>query len=161
MELLEDFKIVNSVGEDLGKVKEVFFNVDNWTVSGFEISPGIFKKDRLLKIEDVKDFRYDEKLMIVGDDFEASELPSVATRELFSFDDLRKKDVVDNQGEKIGRIYNMEIPYEKLKNLTVWKILVRTGFMERRLRIAPADIVRVMEDIKVRMSLEDIEKKLE
>ncbi|MFO8051582.1 MAG: PRC-barrel domain-containing protein [Thermoplasmatota archaeon] len=160
-ETLNDFKIVNSVGEDLGKVKEFFFDLNTWDVSAFEISPGIFKKDRLLPIQDVHEIKDEDKLLIVRDDFEGKELPATPVMEMFPFDELKKKSVIDVKGEKVGKIYDLEVPYEKLKKLKVWKILVKTGFKDRRLRLAPNEIESVQEDINLRKSLDDYQHKME
>jgi len=160
-ELLDDYRVQTTVGEEVGKIKDVYFDIDSWMVSGFELSPGMFKKDRLLRIEDVKEIRDEEKLLIVGDDFQGAELPTNSTRTLFSLDEIRKKRILDRNNQKVGKIYNMEIPYDKLKKLKVWKVLIHTGIRERRLRIRPQEITDIKDEIKLAKSLEEYQKKME
>ncbi|MGA1848341.1 MAG: PRC-barrel domain-containing protein [Thermoplasmatota archaeon] len=160
-ELLDDYKVQTTVGEEVGRIKDVFFDIDKWTVTGFELSPGMFKKDRLLRIEQVKEIRDDEKLLIVDDSFQGGELPPSPSRMLFPMDAIKKKKVVDRNQDKVGKVYNMEIPYDKLKKLKVWKVLINTGFRERRLRIRPQDISDIKEDIHLEKSLEEYRNKME
>ena len=89
-ELLDDYKVVNSVGEHVGKIKDVFLDLNKWAISGFEVSPRIFKKAVLLRIEDVVEFKEKEKFVIVKDDFQGSEIPSTPMKNMFPFDELRK-----------------------------------------------------------------------
>jgi len=76
-------------------------------------------------------------------------------KELYPFNELKKHHVVDSEGEKIGKIYNLEIPIEKLRQYKVWKLLVKTGFKERRIRISPKEIKEIMDDIRLVKTIEN------
>ena len=160
-ELLEDYKVVNTVGEEFGKIKEVFFDLNTWMVSGFELSPGIFKKDTLLTLDDILSIRDDEKTIIARDEFKGSDLPGEPNLSMFPFEELKKRKIMDRNDEYVGKIYNMEIPFDKLKKLMVWKILIKTGMKERRLRIRPQEIIDVKDQIKLHGPLEEYQKKMD
>ncbi|MGA1873278.1 MAG: PRC-barrel domain-containing protein [Thermoplasmatota archaeon] len=147
--LIEDYKVVNSVGNHVGKIKDIYIDLNKWLIVGFEVSPGALKKDFLVKVEDVVKFDEADKIVIVKDDFQTEEAPEHPMRERYPFDELKKHVVLDSEGEKVGKIYNLEIPFEKLKTFKVWKVLIRTGISERRLRLNPAEIVEIMDEIKL------------
>ncbi|MEA3559528.1 MAG: PRC-barrel domain-containing protein [Candidatus Thermoplasmatota archaeon] len=148
--IIEKFKVVNSVGENLGKVKEVFLDVGEWEVVAFEISPGMLKKDYLLKISEIEKFDLEGLQMILKDEHEQGEVPKTPVKEMYPVDELKKLHVLDKDGEKMGKIYDIEIPYEKLKTFNVWRVLIKMGIKERRLRISPDEISEVMQEIKLK-----------
>ena len=57
--------------------------------------------------------------------------------------------------------YNIEIPVEKLEEYKVWKLLIKVGIKERRLRISPSEIKEIMEDINLSKSEEEYKAELE
>ncbi|MGA1848638.1 MAG: PRC-barrel domain-containing protein [Thermoplasmatota archaeon] len=156
-EILEKYHVVNSVGEEFGKVKEAYLNLETWEVSGFEISPGALKKHFLLKLQEIQKIDTDEKFLVVKDDFERAEVPKVPVKGLYPLDRLMSAHVVDSEGKKVGKIYNLEIPYEKMKKLKVWKVMIKTGIKERRLRLSPAEIADVKEEIHLKKIEKDYE----
>jgi len=147
--IIEDYKMVNSVGNHVGKVKDIFIDLNTWMVVGFEVSPGTLKKDIVIRTQDIVKFDEADGIIIVKDDYVPEESPEHPMKERYSFDELKKHDVVDSEGDKVGRIYNLEIPFEKLKAFKVWKVLIKTGISERRLRLNPSEITEIMEDIKL------------
>ena len=160
-EILDDFEVVNSVGEKYGKVKDVYFDIDKWIISGFEVSPGFFKRDVILELDDIIEIRDEQKLIVVKDDYEAKDTPKNPSRTLFPFGALKSKKVVDSQNDKVGSIYNMEIPFSHHDRMKVWKVLIRTGFKERRLRLRPLEIVSVMDEIKLSKTLDEYQGKMD
>jgi len=147
--LIEDYKVVNSVGNHVGKIKDIYIDLNKWMIVGFEVSPGTLKKEFMIRVEDVVKFDEGDKIVIVNDEFKMMEAPEHPMRERYPFDELKKHPVFDSEGEKIGKIYNLEIPFEKLKTFKVWKVLIRTGISERRLRLNPSEIVEIMDEIKL------------
>ncbi|MFO8051041.1 MAG: PRC-barrel domain-containing protein [Thermoplasmatota archaeon] len=147
--IIEEYKVVNSVGNSVGKIKDIYIDLDTWLINSFEISPGTLKKNILLDTEDIVKFDETDKIVIVKDEFEGKEVPENPTRTSYPFEELKKHNVVDSEGEKIGKIYNLEIPFEKLKTFKVWKVLIKTGFKDRRLRINTSEIAEVMDDINL------------
>jgi sporulation protein YlmC with PRC-barrel domain len=160
-ELIEKYKVVNSVGNTIGKVKDIYIDLNTWKIEAFEISPGKLKKDFLLDAEEIVKFDEGDKIIIVGDDFKTDELPKNPRMDLFPFEELKKRHVVDSNGDKVGKIYNLEIPFEKLKVFKVWKILIKTGMSDRRLRLAPSEVHEVMEDISLKGASSDYKEKEE
>jgi sporulation protein YlmC with PRC-barrel domain len=153
-DILEKFKIVNSVGEEIGKIKEVYLNLDNWDVKYFKISPGMLKGSFLLNIKEIHLIDTENLRMVVNDEYTKGEIPDKPTRDMYPYDELIKRNVVDSDGEKVGKIYSLEIPYEKLKSLKVWKLLIKTGVKDRRLRIAPTEVGEVMDEINLRKTID-------
>lgn len=160
-ELIEKYKVVNSVGNTIGKVKDIYIDLETWKIEGFEVSPGTLKKDFLLSTSEIVKFDETDKIIIIGDDFEKGEIPKTPRKNLFPFDELKKRQIVDSNDEKVGRIYNLEIPFEKLKVFKVWKVLIRTGISDRRLRLSPVEISEVMEHITLKGTLEEYSEKEE
>lgn len=153
--LIEEYKVVNSVGNSVGKIKDIYIDLDTWMINSFEISPGALKKNILIDIEDIVKFDETDKIVIVKDEFESKEIPEHPKKSSYPFEELKKHDIVDSENEKIGKIYNLEIPFEKLKTFKVWKVLIKTGFKDRRLRLNTSEISEIMDDIKLAKTKEE------
>ena len=153
--IMEKLKVVNSLGNNIGKVKDIYIDLDNWGITGFLVSPGTLKKEFILGPDEVVKIDETDKIIIVDDELEKKETPNTPMMKLYPFEEIKKHNVVDRKGEKLGRIYNLEIPYEKLKVFKVWKLLIKTGFTERRLRLSPSEVENVMDDINLRGLIED------
>ncbi len=153
--LIEEYKIVNSVGNHVGKIKDIYIDLNNWMIIGFEVTPGPLKKDIMLMVEDIVKFDETDRIIIVNDEFNSEEVPDQPMKERYPFEELRKHNVLDSEGKKVGKIYNLEIPFEKLKTFKVWKVLVRTGISERRLRFNPDEIIEIMDDVTLAKKEED------
>ena len=154
-ELYEKFEIVNSVGEHIGKIKEVYLDLDIWEIKAFKISPSALKKSYLIELKEIQKVDLEDKKLIVGDEVEKKEVPEKPTKKLYPYDELMKLHIVDKEGEKVGKITSLEIPYEKLKKFKVWKILIKTGLKERRLRVSTSEVDKVMEKIHLKKNLID------
>ncbi len=152
--LIEKYKVVNSVGNNIGRIKDFFIDLTSWRIKAFSVSPSLIKKDLLVHTKDISKIDHDEKLIVLRDSYEAQESPSHPITDMYSFHDLKKHHVVDRNGEKVGKIYHLEVPIEKLKNFKVWKVLIKVGFKERRLRISPREITDVVGDVKLRGTIE-------
>ena len=70
---------------------------------------------------------------------------------------LKKFDVMTSDEEKTGGIYDVDLATE-LKKWEVGKLLVKSGWTERRLRIRPDEIEEFGETIKLKVSKEDMDK---
>jgi sporulation protein YlmC with PRC-barrel domain len=150
MKLLEEYKVANTVGEPVGRIKEAFIDLDKWEIVAFEVSPGALKKNILIDIKEMKKLDLDDKILLVKDTFETKDVPKTPIRGLYPFEKLIDLKVVDADGKMVGRIYNLEIPYEKLHKFKVWKVLIRTGIKEKRLRLSPSEIKDVMKEIHLK-----------
>lgn len=154
-QLFEKYEIVNSVGESMGKIKEVYIDLETWKIEALKISPGITKSSYLLKIGSIEDVNLEEHFMIINDEFEKGEIPKEPSKKLYPYDELQTKQVVDSDGEKVGKIYSVEIPYDKLGTFKIWKILIKTGIKDRRLRISPDEVKYVMKDINLKKKIDE------
>ena len=152
--LIEKYKIESSSGETIGRIKDFIIDTASWRILLFETSPSILKKDQLTDIKDIREIDHDEKLIILREGGEPHDIPTRLDKGLMSFHDLKKLPVTDKDGEKVGRIYHLEIPIEKLKTYKVWKVLIKVGIKERRLRLSTSEIREVGDEISLRGSLE-------
>lgn len=157
-EMFEKYEVVNSVGESLGKIKEIYIDLESWEIRALKISPGLVKSSFLLDIDAIENVDLENHRMIAKDEHEQGEVPKESTRKLYPYDEIQKRQVLDIDGEKVGKIYSLEIPYEKLKVFKIWKLLIKTGFKDRRLRISPSDISNIMNDINLKKKLEEYQE---
>jgi sporulation protein YlmC with PRC-barrel domain len=158
-EMLEKYEIVNSVGESIGKIKEIYIDLQSWDIKALKVSPGVIKSSFLLDIKEIRTVDLDKHRMVVGDEFEQGEIPSSPSKNMYPYDELTKRNVVDSDGQKVGKIYSLEIPYHKLGTLKVWKLLIKTGIKDRRLRISPTEVHEVMDDINLRKNIDFYQKR--
>lgn len=157
-DLMEKYKVVNSVGEEIGKIKDIYIDINTWKIVAFEISPGALKKNQTIRSRDVSRFDETSKHVLLKDGYETSEVPKQVLKEMYPFNELKKHHVVDKDGQKVGKIYNLEIPIEKLRQYRVWKLLVKTGLKERRIRISTKEIKEIMDDVRLVKTLEHYQK---
>ncbi|MGA1820673.1 MAG: PRC-barrel domain-containing protein [Thermoplasmatota archaeon] len=150
MKILEEYKVTNTVGEPVGKIKEAYLDLDKWEVVAFEVSPGALKKHVLVDLKEMNSLDIEGKNLIVKDDHTVREVPKTPRKDLYPLKELMDLHVIDAEGEKVGKVYDLEIPYEKLHRFKVWKMLIRTGIKERRLRLSPSEVKDVMADIRLK-----------
>lgn len=157
----EDISIVDSLGNKVGTIKDIYIDLDSWNIVALRVSPGTLKKSFLLKIDDIEKLDLEEMNALVKEGWETGELPDTPVKSMFPYHELRSKKIVDKHDEKVGKIYDIEIPFEKLGEYRVWKLLIKVGLKERRLRIAPTDVEDVKEDINLSKSLEEYKPEME
>jgi sporulation protein YlmC with PRC-barrel domain len=154
---LKDFKVINSLGDDKGKLAGLIVDLSNWNVKNLIISPRILKKKVVYKMEDMKEVKEHDKKIVISNEMEEGELPEKSSLvAAFVEDDLLGKEVVTSDGHEIGKIYDFDVPL-KLKNWTIWKILIKRGIKERRLRLGQEDIHEISENVMLKKSLSEIE----
>ncbi|MDG6225416.1 MAG: PRC-barrel domain-containing protein [Candidatus Thermoplasmatota archaeon] len=156
---LEGYDIISKLGDEMGALEDMIIDSTNWTIKGFVLKEGgLFKKERsIVEPADLK----------INDDDEIINLSPEAHRKEIEQDrssvhhlylsDLMKKKVVLKEGEDIGKVYDIEIATE-LKDWKVWKLFIRTGLKQRRLRIKPDQVTDLGEDVEIGLSKEEVEK---
>lgn len=147
---MEECKVVNTVGEPVGKIREAYIDLEKWEIKAFEISPGTLKKNIILDLRDLKKVDIEDRTIMVRDSFKRGEPPKMPVKNMYPLKELMDLQVIDADGEKVGRIYDLEVPYEKLENFKVWKVLIRTGIKEKRLRLSTAEIAEVIKEVRLR-----------
>jgi len=154
---LKDFKVINSLGEDKGKLAGLIVDLSNWNVKNLIISPRILKKKVVYKMEDMKEVKEHDKKIVIPNEVEEGEMPEKSSMSAALVEDaLLGKEVVSSDGHEVGKVYDFDIPL-KLKNWMVWKILIKRGIKERRLRLGHEDIESVSENIMLKKSLSELE----
>lgn len=104
MKLLEEYKVANTVGEPVGRIKEAFIDLDKWEIVAFEVSPGALKKNILIDLKDMERLDLEGKTLIVKDTYEVKEIPKIPVMGFYPFEKLIDLKVVDADGAKVGRI---------------------------------------------------------
>jgi len=154
---LKDFKVVNQLGKELGKIDELIVDFSNWKVKNIVLRHGIRRKHVSHKLESLKKADETEKKLIIPSDSLEEELPENSSfNSAFVEDDLLGKKVVSSDHHDVGKVYDFDIPLT-LKGWKVWKILIKRGLKERRLRIGPDEILSMAEEVVLKKSISEIE----
>lgn len=158
---LKDFKVMNSLGEGKGKLAGLIVDLSNWNVKNLIISPRMLKKKVVYKMDDMKEVQEHDKKIVISNEMEEEEMPEKSSMNAaFVEDDLLGKEVVSSDGHEIGKVYDFDVPLE-LKSWSIWKILIKRGMKERRLRLGQDDIESISENIMLKKSLSEIDSEEE
>jgi len=167
-ELKDDYKIVSTVMKTQGKVDGVMVNTKDWKVSGLMIKPGWLKKNVLIKMDQIDSVDVLEKTITVSAEVDKEEVPvdakadkknvPLVSNELnANVDDvLIGKMAISSDGQEIGKIYDFDTPM-KLDKWLVWKVLVKTGFKSRRIRVSSSDITGIGETVTLKQTKKEME----
>ncbi len=155
---LKDFKVYSQIGEERGKLSGLIVDLKNWKVKNLIVSPRILKKKVVYKMDDLKEVKEHEKKVVIPGEVDGEEIPERESLSAAILDDvIIHKKVVSKDGHDVGKIYDLDIPL-KLKHWMVWKILIKRGMKERRLRVGTDDIDNIGENIMLKMSISEIEE---
>lgn len=163
---LDDFEVVDSIGEEVGKVKDVIVDTTKkeWNIKEIIVSKGILKGEAVFSYDDIKKLDEEEKNISLKEgtklqDFDEEKL----TQTYLSMGAVKDRDVFSSDEEEIGKIYD----YVVADTLTPWqviKILIRpheqflTG---RRIRLDVENISKIKDVITVNLPKTELEKKAE
>jgi len=155
---LKDYKVVNQLGKELGKIEELIVDFSDWKVKNIVLKHGgIRKKHVSHKLETLKKADEAEKKLIIPSDSPGEELPETSSfNAAFVTDDLLGKKVVSSDHQEVGKVYDFDVPLT-LKHWKVWKILIKRGMKERRLRIGPDEILSMAEEVVLKKSISEID----
>lgn len=118
--------LVVSNNKEIGKVKELIINFETGKLLGFQLSEGLLKELRVLRLEDVKEMK-DTKIFVDND-------ISIKPLHNFSqFEDLLKKEikikdnnVVTESGRELGTIVDFSLDEVSYK---IDKLFVKNSFL--------------------------------
>jgi sporulation protein YlmC with PRC-barrel domain len=161
MKLLEEYKVTNTVGEHVGRIKDAYLDLEKWEIVAFKVHPGALKKNILIDLKDMDSIDLEGATLVVKDDYETREVPKTPMKALYSVEDLMDLNVLDSEGKKVGRIYNLEIPYEKFQKFKVWKVLIKIEIMEKRLRLSTSEIMDVKKEVHLKKKEQEYVKQKE
>jgi len=154
---LKHYEVVDKLGKEVGKVDDLIVDLSSWNITGIKLAHGILRKKVIHKLDHIEKTDEHEKRIVIPADAPEEEPPEKSTfSSAFLDDDLIHKEVISNDNNEIGKIYDIDIPIN-LKKWKVWKILIKRGLKERRLRIGPDDIEEVSEEVKLKKSLSEID----
>jgi sporulation protein YlmC with PRC-barrel domain len=154
---LKHYEVVDKLGKEVGKVDDLIVDLSSWNITGIKLAHGILRKKVIHKLDHIEKTDEHEKRIVIPADAPEEEPPEKSTfSSAFLDDDLLHKEVISNDSNEIGKIYDIDIPI-KLKKWKVWKILIKRGLKERRLRIGVDDIEEVSEEVRLKKSLSEID----
>lgn len=160
---LEKYRIVDSLGEEQGKLKDVIVDTTKgkWSVRDLVISTGVIKKQAIC-FDDIDHVNDDEKTITLKDgvkphDFDEDEF----TESYVSFDELKKRDVYCENDTELGKIYDYVIAAE-LPQWQIHNVLINPKgdwLRGRRIRMSVDDITEVKDHIMINSNLDEIKEK--
>lgn len=163
---LDKFEVVDSLGEEIGKIKDLIVDTtkNEWKVKEIIISKGILKGDNVVNIDTINKFDEDEKNISLKEgtqliDFDEDKL----THTYLTMDAVKDRKVFSSDEEEIGKIYD----YVLAETMTPWqviKILIRPHehFLKgRRIRLDVENILEIKDVITIKMPKTELEKKAE
>jgi sporulation protein YlmC with PRC-barrel domain len=154
---LKDFKVFSPLGEEKGKINGLVVDLSDWKVKNLIISPSMIKKNVMYKMSDLKEVDEGEKKIQLKDSAEEEEVPESSTMNTALVDEtLLHKPVISNDHQDVGKVYDLDVPV-KLDKWMVWKILIKRGIKERRLRLGTEDIKSVSENVVLEKSYSELE----
>ncbi|MFA6296858.1 MAG: PRC-barrel domain-containing protein [Patescibacteria group bacterium] len=120
--------LVVSSNKEIGKINEFIINFETGKLLGFQLSEGLLKEQRILRIEDVKEIRD-------GNVFVDSEMSVKPLNNFGLFEELLKKEikikdnnVVTESGEELGKVVDFEMDDISYR---LEKMYVKTGFLRK------------------------------
>jgi sporulation protein YlmC with PRC-barrel domain len=154
---LKDFKVYTRLGEEKGRVSGLIVDLSNWQIKDLIVSHGLLKKKVIIKFDDINVTDESEKKITVPGDVTEGDMIKTSSLSAAIVDDaLLNKEVVSNDGEKVGKLYDFDIPL-KLKKWKIWKVLIKRKMKERRLRLGTEEIASVSETIILKKPMSEIE----
>lgn len=154
---LEDYEVVNQLGKKIGKFDDLIVDFADWKVKNLILSHGLLKKHVSVKLEKLKKADEDEKKLVIPTEAQEEDVPEKSSfNAAFVEDDLLGKKVVSSDDHDVGKVYDVDIPIS-LKHWKIWKILIKRGMKERRLRIGPDEIESIAEEVVLKKSISEIE----
>jgi sporulation protein YlmC with PRC-barrel domain len=158
---LKHFKAYTPLGQEIGKVSGLVADLSDWHVKNIIISPGMVKKNVIYKLDDLQEVMENEKKIILAGEAPSEEPPEQSVINAAIVDDeLIGKEVVSSDKQDVGKVYDFDVPM-KLETWPIWKVLIKRGIKERRLRLGPDEFESYGEKIVLKMSMDDIEGKEE
>lgn len=161
---LEGFIVVDSLGEEIGKVKDVLVDTtkEKWHIKEIVFSGGILKGEGVFSFSAIKKFNESEKRIEFKEGTDLREYDEKKfSRRYLSMDSVKKREVFGSDEEEIGKIYD----YVLATSLTPWKvikILIRPHehrLKGRRIRLNVKNISKIKDVITVKQSKDEAEKK--
>lgn len=154
---LKDYKVVNQLGKELGTIDELIVDFSDWKIKKIVLRHGIRRKHVSHNLETLKEADETEKKLIIPSDTPGEELQETSSfNAAFVTDDLLGKKVVSSDHQDVGKVYDFDVPLT-LKHWKVWKILIKRGLKERRLRIGPDEILSMAEEVVLKKSISEID----
>ncbi len=143
---VKGYRVRTPSGQDHGKLHDLYVDLDTWNVPFLVVSGGILMKKETYPFTMLTDVDEIEKMILLEDSDPLEEVP--AGRALARMKDLLGTKVMSEEGEDVGKLYDIDIS-TKLKQWKVWKLLIRTGFGERRLRISSSEVRDISDRIVI------------
>jgi len=163
---IEGFIIINSLGEEIGKIKDVIVDTTkkDWYIKEIIITKGIIKGKGTFPVNAIKNFDESEEKILLKEGIDVKEFDEKKfSHEYISMDNVKDRDIFGSDEEEIGKIYDYVIATE-LSPWQVTKLLIRPHeerLKGRRIRLDVENVTQITDLITVKYSKEELEKKAE
>ena len=144
-------KVYTSLGDAVGNLIDIYVDKTTWDIKYALVSKGIGKNSKLLYPIHYLLFAEGKNLTI----FPENVIENVAAKEgksYLSAHHMVGLEILSKDAKTIGKLYDIDVFVGKNK-WTLWKLLVRVGRKERRLRLDAAEIATVNNRIKLQKTL--------
>ena len=141
-------------GHEKGKINNIIIDIDKWTIDGIEVSTGLLKEQIYFPVDVILELDPVKKILLIDDEGESIDSPVTDDLPLALASDILSMKVITLEGEDVGKLYDFDIA-TKLKHWKVWKLLIKTGFNQRRLRISPTEVHDMTDRIVIDALVED------
>lgn len=159
---IQGFDVEYDTGSKVGVVKDIVVDTteERWRVVGIVVSPGIAKKEIVVKPDKEVAIDIDEETITISDEAEQDMAPEDASSQKnLKLEFIHKKKVYSKDDEKIGKIYDAVI-MTRMAPWNVWKVVIRVpGFIAMRVRLDIRDIESIDEDrITLKLTKDELEE---
>ena len=146
---IQGFDVEYNTGSKVGVVKDILVDTteERWRVVGIIVSPGIAKKEIVIKPNEDVTIDLDEETITISDEAGHDMAPEDASSlKKLKLEYIHKKKVYSKDEEKIGKIYDVVV-MTRMVPWNVWKVIIRVpGFIAMRVRLDIRDIESIDED---------------
>jgi len=159
---IQGFDVEYKTGSKVGVVKDIVVDTteERWRVVGIVVSPGIAKKEFVIKPDKDVTIDLDKETITISGEAEHDMAPEDASSEKnLKLEFIHKKKVYSKDDEKIGKIYDAVI-MTRMAPWNVWKVVIRVpGFIAMRVRLDIRDIESIDEDrITLKLTKDELEE---
>jgi len=159
---IQGFDVEYKTGNKVGVVKDIVVDTteERWRVVGIVVSPGIAKKEFVIKPDKDVTIDLDKETITISGEAEHDMAPEDASSEKkLKLEYIHKKKVCSKDDEKIGKIYDAVI-MTRITPWSVWKVIIRVpGFIAMRVRLDIRDIESIDEDcITLKLTKDELEE---
>ena len=148
-------KVYTSLGDAVGPLVEIYLDHDSWEIKYVMVSRGFGKQNKLIYPIHYLISTQRTNLTILPENV-AENVSEKEVKPLLAGNQILGLEVLTNDDKPLGKLYDVDISVS-YKKWSLWKLLIRTGRKERRLRLDASEIASIKKQIKLQKTLNEIE----